>query len=261
MVGIFAVAMVLAGCGKDSTSSSGHLSNKVLTRVKDSGVLRVGFEGTYPPFNFLNDSKKYDGFDVDISNEIAKRLGVKTKFIATKWDGLIGGLKANKFDIIIAQMSITEERKKSVDFTDPYVTTGAVLVTRKDTNGISKLEDIKGKKVGVGSGTTFEKVARSVKGADVHTYKTVDEYIQDLLNGRLDVIINDRLLMGYNIKEKKLPIKIVSDVVNKDIIGMAVKKGNRDFVKELNKALADMKSDGTYDQIYEKWFGTKPLDE
>ncbi|TCP21158.1 amino acid ABC transporter substrate-binding protein (PAAT family) [Scopulibacillus darangshiensis] len=259
---LFAALLLLVGvtaCGSKNTESGDKSEKSGLSQVKDSGVLRVGFEGTYPPFNFLNDKKKYDGFDVDISNEIARRLGVKTKFVATKWDGLIGGLKANKFDIIIAQMTITDERKKSVDFTDPYVVTGSVLVTRKDTSGLTKLEDIKGKKVGVGAGTTFEKVARSVDGADVHTYKTVNDYIQDLMNGRLDVIINDKLLMSYNIQKKHLPIKISSDVVNKDTIGMAVKKGHPKFVKALNKALSDMKRDGTYNKIYKKWFGTEPL--
>lgn len=253
------VLSLVAGCGKGDTK--GNSKDKVFSRVKESKVLRVGFEGTYPPFNFINDDNKYDGFDVDISNEIASRLGVKTKFIATKWEGLIGGLKADKFDIIIGQMSITDERKKSVDFTDPYVVTGSVLITRKDQNDISTLEQIKGKNVGVGGGTTFEKVARSVDGANVHLYKTVNEYIQDLINGRLDVIINDQLLMSYNIQKENLPIKIASDIVNKDSIGMAVKKGNGDFVKKLNQALADMKDDGTYNKIYKKWFGTDPLSE
>jgi len=253
------IFILVAGCGKND--AKGNSNEKVLSRVKESKVLRVGFEGTYPPFNFLKDDQKYDGFDVDISNEIAKRLGVKAKFIATKWEGLIGGLKADKFDIIIGQMSITDERKKSVDFTDPYVVTGSVLITRKDQNDISKLEQIKGKNVGVGGGTTFEQVARSVKGANVHLYKTVNEYIQDLINGRLDVIINDQLLMSYNIQKENLPIKIASDILNKDSIGMAVKKGNEDFVKELNQALADMKDDGTYNKIYKKWFGTDPLSE
>lgn len=258
------VAAIVSGCGatkesNGSNSDQGKSEIGVLARVKKSGVLKVGFEGTYQPFNFQNDQNQYDGFDVDISNEIARRLGVKTKFIATQWEGLIGGLKSDKFDIIIAQMSITDERKKSVDFTDPYVKTGSVLITRKDTNNITKLTDIKGKNVGVGGGTSFEKVARSVKGAHVHTYKSVDQYIQDLINGRLDVIINDKLLMEYNIKKEKLPLKIASGVVNKDIIGMAIKKGNQKFVQKVNKALSDMKKDGTYNKIYKKWFGAKPL--
>jgi cystine transport system substrate-binding protein len=250
---------MLAGCGS-SEKTGGSKSESGLDRVKDSKVLRVGFEGTYPPFNFLNDDQKYDGFDVDISKEIAKRLGAETEFVATKWESLIGGLKSDKFDIIIAQMTVTEERKKSVDFTDPYVVTGSVLITREDTDGITKLEDIKGKNVGVGGGTTFEEVANSVNGANVKTYKAVNDYIADLMNKRLDVIINDQLLMSYNIKENNLPLKVSSDIVNKDEIGMAIQKDNEDFVKELNQILGDMKEDGTYSGIYKKWFGTEPLE-
>lgn len=242
----------MAGC-----SSGG---GEVWKRIEKTKVLNVAFEGTYPPFNFMNDSNEFQGFDVDISNEIAKRLGVEANFIATKWDGLIGGLKANKFDIIIGQMTVTEERKKSVDFTDPYVVTGSVLVTREETNDISKLEDIKGKKVGVGGGTTFEEVANSVDGAEVKLYKSVSDYLEDLKNERLDVIINDQLLISYNIKENNLPIKIASDIVNKDEIGMAINKGNEDFVKKVNTALSNMKADGTYNEIYKKWFGTDPIE-
>ena len=255
----FLVISIIAGCsgGKEVSGNS----KKVSDRVKSSKVLKIGFEGTYPPFNYLDDKQKYQGFDVDISNELAKRLGVKAEFVATKWDSLIGGLKSDKFDIIIGQMTVTEERKKSVDFTDPYVVTGSVLVTREDTDDIKKLEDIKGKKVGVGGGTTFEEVAKSVDGANVKLYKTVNDYVQDLTNKRLDVIINDQLLMSYNIKENNLPLKITSDVLNKDEIGMAIKKGNEDFLKEMNKSLAEMKDDGTYNEIYKKWFGTEPLDK
>lgn len=259
IIGLFVLVGLLTGCsGKEAGGSS---KKSVLDRLDDSKVLKVGFEGTYPPFNFLNDKKKYDGFDVDISNEIAKRLGVKTKFIATKWDSLIGGLKSDKFDIIIGQMTVTEERKKSVDFTEPYVVTGSVLVTRNDTNDIKLLNDIKGKDVGVGGGTTFEEVAKSVDGANVKLYKAMNDYVQDLMNKRLDVIINDQLLMSYNIKERKLPIQISSDILNKDEIGMAVKKGNEDFIKKVNTALAEMKQDGTYNEIYKKWFGTEPLEK
>lgn len=249
---------IIAGCS-GSKETGGNKKQTVLERVEQSKVLKVGFEGTYPPFNFLDDKQKYIGFDVDISNELAKRLGVKAEFIATKWDSLIGGVKADKFDIIIAQMTVTDERKKSVDFTDPYVVTGSVLVTREDTNDITKLEDIKGKNVGVGGGTTFEEVAKSVDGANVKLYKAVSDYIQDLQNKRLDVIINDQLLMGYNIKENKLPIKITSEILNKDEIGMAIKKDNEDFVKKINEILAAMKEDGTYDEIYKKWFGDNKL--
>ena len=257
---------LLAACGSEEATKTATVDAKeessggVLERMEESKELNVAFEGTYPPFNFIDDNDEFQGFDVDISNEIAERLGVKANFIATKWDGLIGGLKADKFDIIIGQMTVTEERKKSVDFTDPYVISGSVLITREETNDITKLEDIKGKNVGVGGGTTFEEVANSVDGAEVKLYKAVGDYIQDLTNKRLDVIINDQLLISYNIKEQSLPIKISSDILNKDEIGMAVNKGNEDFIEQVNVALSEMKEDGTYDEIYKKWFGTEPLE-
>lgn len=254
---VLLLLFVVSACGDQK--AKGSEEGNSLSKVEESGTLRVGFEGTFPPFNFLDDDNEFAGFDVDIANELAKRLGIETEFISTKWDSLIGGIKADKFDVIIGQMTVTEERKKSVDFTDPYVITGSVLVTREDTNDISVLEDIKGKKVGVGGGTTFEEVANSVEGANVNLYKAVMDYIQDLTNGRLDVIINDQLLMSYNIKEKKLPIKIASDILNKDEIGMAVKKDSDELVEKLNQELTNMKEDGTYKEIYTKWFDSEPL--
>ena len=259
---------IIAGCGSDVEKDNGKGDSKekessngvVLDRIESDKVLKVGFEGTFPPFNFLDDKDDFQGFDVDISNELAKRLDIEADFIATSWDGLIAGLKADKFDIIIGQMTVTDERKKSVDFTDPYVITGSVLVTREGTDDITKLEDIKGKKVGVGGGTTFEEVANGVEGADVKLYKTVGDYIQDLINERLDVIINDQLLMSYNIQENDLPIKVTSDILNKDEIAMAVNKGNEDFIEKVNGLLKEMKEDGTYNEIYKKWFGTDPLE-
>ncbi|MFD1037284.1 transporter substrate-binding domain-containing protein [Virgibacillus byunsanensis] len=257
MLAIFLLLLIVAvACGDSEETSGGQDS---LSKVEDSGVLRVGFEGTYRPFNFLDDDNEYTGFDVDFANELADRLGVETEFIATSWDSLIGGVKSDKFDIIIAQMSVTEERKESVDFTNPYVVTGSVLITKEDTEGISELEDISGKKVGTGTGTTFADVANSVDGADVTLYKSVNEYLQDLLNGRLDVIINDQLLMSHNIQEEGIPVKIVSEILNKDEIGMAVKKDSPDFVNKLNEELAAMLEDGTYEEIYRKWFDSEPL--
>ncbi|GIN22221.1 MAG TPA: amino acid ABC transporter substrate-binding protein [Bacillus bacterium] len=251
--------LFLVACGSKETDGGGEKTESG-DGLKKAGVLRVGFEGTYRPFNFMgDDNKEYEGFDVDISNELAKRMGVETEFVATSWDSLIGGLKSDKFDVIIAQMTVTDERKKSVEFTDPYVVTGSVLITRKDTDNITKLEDIKGKKVGTGTGTTFAEVAESVDGAKVTLYKTVNEYLQDLINGRLDVIINDQLLMSYNIKEEELPVKITSDILNEDEIAMAVKKGNTELVERLNKELASMIEDGTYEEIYRKWFDSDPV--
>lgn len=269
LVGI--LGLMVTGCssttdsGKTTPPANSATTDKkegpVLARINSEKVIKVAFEGTYPPFNYQDEKKEFVGFDVDISNEIAKRMGVKTEFIATPWEALIGGLQADKFDIVISQMSITDERKKSVDFTDPYVITGGVLITRQETIDITKLENLKGKKVGVGTGTTFEKVARSIEGSDVRTYKSAGEYFADLQNKRLDVIINDNMVAGYRIKQNNLPLKIASGLVNKDIIGMAIKKENQDFLNIVNKTLGEIKKDGTYEQLFMKWFGVKPTAE
>lgn len=240
---------LLAGCGG---------SKSVADRVKQSGVLKVGFEGTYPPFNYLNEQNQYDGFDVDIANEIARRLGVKTEFVATEWKGLIGGLDADKFDVIIAQMSITEERKQSIDFTDPYVITGAVLATKKGGKRYASLDDLKGATVATGAGTTFHDILKGVEGIELKTYDSFGDYVADVLNGRADVLMNDQLTVGYAIASGNLDLEITSPVLNEDVIGIGVKKGNEEFVKQLNQILSEMKADGTYREIFMKWFGTEP---
>lgn len=263
---VWILLLVVAGCGSSTTttaapagSTAAAQTGDVMARIKTSGVMKVGFEGTYQPFNFLNDKQQLDGFDVDISTEIAKRLDAKAEFVATQWDALIGGLQVDKWDIVIGQMSITDERKQQVDFTQPYVHTGAVLIIRTDEEGYKTLADLKGKKVGTGAGTTFaDLITQKAPDAILTTYKSLSDYLPDLLNGRLDVIVNDPMVVGYQIKTKNLPIKISSDLLNEDLIGMAIKKGNADFVKAVDAALSAMKADGTYKTIYMKWFTVEP---
>ena len=158
-------------------------------------------------------------------------------------------------------MTVTDERKKSVDFTDPYVVTGAVIVTHKDTNDIKTLADLKGKKVGAAAGTSFAEVAQQAKNANVKLYDGgFTTYVNDVVNKRLDALVNDSLVMGYNIKKSGLPIKVTSELLSRDENAMAVKKGNEDFVQKMNEAISDIKKDGTYEKIYMKWFGMKPIE-
>ncbi|MDF2681419.1 MAG: glutamine transporter substrate-bindnig protein [Brevibacillus sp.] len=247
--------------GPAGSSTDQAVAGDAMDGVKKSGVLRVGFEGTYPPYNMVNEKNEFAGFDVDISNEIARRLGVKTEFVATKFDSLIGGIKADKFDVIIAQMTITEERKKNADFTDPYVINGAIITVRENTDDIKTAEDLKGKTVGAGAGTTFLDFANTIEKADVKVYNTTDAINADLINKRIDAAIQDQLWLGYNLTTQKIPVKMVGDVLYKDVMGMAIKKDSPVFLQALNKALSDMKKDGTHAQIYKKWFGIEPPDE
>jgi ABC-type amino acid transport substrate-binding protein len=260
IISIMSVLILLAGCGTTNEKEK-ETSTEVFNRVKDSGTLKIGFEGTYPPYNYVDEKDNYVGFDVDISKEIAKRLGVEAEFVAAPWDSLIGGLKADKFDIIIAQMAITEERRKSVDFTDSYVITGSVIITTEDNKELTNPDKLKGKKIGVVGGTLFEEEANKIEGADIRIYKNNADIIQDLKNNRIDANINDPLYMGYNIKTSDLPLVSSEELLNKLSIGMAIKKDNADLTKEINNILKEMKEDGTYQTIFKEWFGIEPTME
>ncbi len=227
-------------------------------QIKKSGKMIIGIEGTYAPFDFLNKNNKLTGFDVDFARAVGKDLGVKVKFVTTEWSSLIGGLNANKFDAIAADMSITPEREKSVDFTTPYNAVGAVLICRKDNDVYHSLADLKGAHVGTGIGTTFATLAKSVPSANVSLYNSFPAYLQDLMNGRLDVIINSKLVAGYMLKTHDYPLKICSGVLNKKnpgMIAMAVKQGNKTLLKKLNGAIKNVVSSPKYKSLYNRWFG------
>lgn len=224
-------------------------------RVRATGVLRVGMEDVYPPFGFRDGDGALTGFDVDIAKEIARRLGVKVEFVPLEWTSLISALESDKVDVIIAQMSITAERKLRVDFTIPYSFVRTVMVTRPGDDRFLQLSDLAGAKVGVLEETTFETLARGVAGAVVSTYPRSDESIAALLTGVVDVIIEDQLVVSYFINQRELPLRIAPAILEEGRAGIAVKKGNQDFVDALNRILREMIGDGTYRRIYEKWFG------
>lgn len=229
-------------------------------QIKKSGILTVGIEGTYAPFDFMSAQNKPVGFDLDIVRTIAKKMGLKVHFVKTQWSSLIGGLNADKFDVIVADMTATKERAKSVDFTKPYNATGAVLICRKNDAKYHSLSDLKGAHVGAGAGTTYAKLVQSVPGANVTQYNSFPAYIEDLINGRLDVIVNAKSVAGYVIKKHHYPLKICSGILNsKDLglIAMAVKKNNTELLKKLNQQISAFVKTEKYKDFYNKWFGSR----
>ena len=129
-----------------------------LQKIKDAGTIKVGLEGTYPPFNFQDESGKLAGFEVDFATALAKELGVKVSFQPTKWDGILASLESGRIDVVINQVTISDERKKKYDFSAPYTVSGIQALTRKnDADSVKTAADLAGKKVGVGLGTNYEK--------------------------------------------------------------------------------------------------------
>jgi ABC-type amino acid transport substrate-binding protein len=251
---IAAVMGLLLGFGLVACGQGADKSKDALEAIKKEGVLKVGIEAAYPPFNYYDDKNKLVGFDVDITEEIAERMGVKVEYVATPWESIIGGLLADKYDIIISSMAITDERKQKVDFTAPYYHTGSQLFSPGDTD-ITDPTKIAGKKIGVAIGTTFEEKAKEL-GANVVTYKSDLLAFQDVQNGRLDGLLTDGPVGHHVISSRGYDIKPVGEPLIKAEAGIALRKNQGKFLEEVNKHIADMQADGTYAAISKKWFGT-----
>lgn len=225
-----------------------------LATIKEKGVIRIAMSGAYPPFNFVNDKNEVVGFDPAIGTEIAKRMGVKAEIVTTAWDGIIAGLLAKKYDAIVGSMSITEERKKAVDFVGPYYNTRRAVFTLPDSK-VKSVADLKDAKVGVTLGETHEQWARE-QGYNVNTYKGLPELLLELKNGRVDAIVADSIAVVLATKETGEKVVALPDLETEQVgAGIAIRKDNPDLAAAMQKALDSMMDDGTYVKIAEKWVG------
>ncbi|WP_186152708.1 cystine ABC transporter substrate-binding protein [Burkholderia gladioli] len=235
----------------------------LLDEAKQRGTLRIGLEGTFPPFNSKAPSGELVGYDVDIAKAVAAKLGLKPEFVTTEWSGIIAGLQAGKFDVIVNQVGVTDKRKEVLDFSPAYTYSAAQLIQRKDdTRNFKSLDDLKGKKLGVGLGTNYMDMAKSVPGIDVKTYPGAPEYLRDLAAGRLDAALNDRLMLAYLLKNSQLPLRTGATLEAGQPSAIPFKKGNPKFAKAIDDAMTQLEADGTFTKISDKWFGidvSKPL--
>jgi arginine/ornithine transport system substrate-binding protein len=225
--------------------------------------LRIGTEGAYPPFNLVDKNGQVQGFDIDIAKALCKEMGTDYEFKVQDWDGLIPGLLAKKFDVIIASMSITDERRQKVDFTNKYYQTPARFVAKKGAGITVSKEGLKGKKVGVQRATVHETFVRDMFGGAVtiKAYATQDEADMDLVSGRVDLVIADAtvLLGGFIHTDAGKGFEFVGPgYVDKkwfgDGVGIAVRKGDNELRQKLNKAIDAIRANGVYQKINAKYF-------
>ena len=227
---------------------------ELLDTVKQRGTLRIAVEGTYPPFNF-KEKGQLAGFEVELAKALAGKIGVKAEFSTGEWSAMLAGLQANKFDVVINQVGITDKRREAFDFSEPYTFSSPQLIVRKnEKREFRTLADLKGRKLGLGQGTNFGDLAKAVGGIDVRTYPGSPEYLQDLALGRIDAALNDSLLIPYIVKKTRLPLKAGAPVGEVERSGIPFAKGNPQFKAVIDKALADMKADGSFAKISMKWF-------
>ena len=228
----------------------------------NADALRVGVEGAYPPFSWKEADGTLKGFDIDFAHEVCKRLDRECVLVEQEWDGMIPALLARKFDTIIASMSITEERKKKVDFTVKYYNTPAKLVAKKNPGFEGTAAGLDGKRLGVQRATTHQCSAEKLyPGAELVLYATQDEVWQDLGSGRLDAQLSDSLQAyeGFLVLDVGQDFDFLGDALD-DVecqgvgAGFAIRKEDSALRDALSKAIQDIRADGTYKAINDKYF-------
>src|ERR687898_2546817 len=253
---VLAIALVLAGCGGgagggEEGSGGGGAGGEQITVASDIA---------YPPFEFTKNGRTV-GFDIDLMREIGKRAGFTPEFQNVTFDGIIPGLGNNLYDAGASAFTITEEREKKVDFSDPYFNADQSLLVRRDSP-IKSVDDIGDGIVGVQLGTTGELKAKELKQqgkitGEVRTFDTITEAFSALENGQIDAVINDFPVSAYFAKTGGGSLEVVQNIPTGEQYGISFPKDS-DLVEPVNKALEEIKKDGTYAEIYEKWLGEKP---
>ena len=232
-------------------------------QAKDWKKVRIGVEGAYPPFSYVTPEGELAGFDIDIAKALVKAMDAEVVLVAQDWDGIIPALLAKKYDAIIASMSITEERKKKVAFSNKYYNTPAKFVCKKGAMNEFTRANIKGKKVGVQRATIHDRYLTDNYGNDVEIkrYGTQDEAYLDLTAGRVDMLLADSVALddGFLKKPEGADYEFVGPEMTDPKwfgpgAGIAIRKEDKDLVEKFNMAIDKIRADGTYKAIQDKYF-------
>ncbi len=231
-----------------------------LEKIIQRGTLRVGLEAGYMPFEMTDKKGKIVGFDVDMVTEMAKAMGVKLELVNTAWDGIIPALLSDKFDIIASGMTVNQERNLKINFANPYIIVGqTALVNKKSADKIKSWKDLNNPDYTITSklGTTGEQaVKRLFPKANYKSYETETEAMLEVMNGKADVSVYDLPMCAIFYAERGMDTMVFLDEpFTYEPLGWAINKGDADFLNWLNNFLIQMKNDGRYDKIYNKWFG------
>lgn len=246
---------LLGACGKSNSE------DKSLKLIKDKGEFIVGLDDSFPPMGFRNENGEIDGFDIDLAKEVAKRIGVKVVFKPVEWDGVVLSLKNKDIDVIWNGLTITEKRKEQIAFSNVYLQNKQIIVVKNEAS-IAKVEDLKGKIVGVQLGSSSEEALNSNKEIvnnlkEIKKYSNNTEALLDLKAGRIEAVVIDEVVGRYYISKKAGEYKVLGFDLGKEDYGVGFRKEDKSFYNEVNKVLDEIKSDGTYDKISQKWFGEK----
>ncbi|WP_083249311.1 glutamine ABC transporter substrate-binding protein [Bacillus solimangrovi] len=259
-------AFFMAACGSTQSSNEAEApaaekSEEVAEGNESSeDVFSVATDTNFVPFESLNtETGEMEGFDIDLIKALADEAGIKVDIEAMEFDGVIAGMQTARFDIGIAGMTITEERAETIDFSDPYYDAGLTLAVKADNEDIKSEADLAGKKVATRSGTTSETyLTENHPDAELVPFPGIVEAYLELISGRVDAVMYDAPNVMYYVNtDAKGQLKTVGGLLQGEQYGIAFPQGS-ELVEPINEALKTLIENGTYDDIYEKWFGERP---
>ena len=261
IAGLSAAALLLAACGKkeEAPAPAPVASAPAPAPAK---VYVVGTDAAYAPFESQNEKGEIVGFDIEVVQAIAKKAGFEVKFVNTPWEGIFNALAQGDRDMVASAVTITEERKGTMDFSDPYFD-AQQLIAVKESSKVAKFADLKKLKVGVQTGTTGDEAVTKLLGktnTNIKRFESTPLALKELEAGGVDAVVADNgVVIHYVANNPGGKFKTVSD---KEFVpeqyGIAIKKGNTELLQKVNQGLAAIKADGTYDQIFTKYFGAPP---
>ncbi len=267
LVLLLGLILVVAGCGDKSAGQAVSEDNEKTSweLIQEEGIMTVGLDDTFRPMGFRNEQGELVGFDIDMGKELEKRLGITLEWIPTDWSGVTGALNAKKFDVVINGMSITDERKAVIDFSIPYVNASIGMAVLKDNTDINIKDDLKGKIVGTQAGSSGYEACKKlmeegiIEEDNLKQYNQYPEAFQDLVIGRIDVVVVDVTTAEDYVGKKPDIYKIVEEPLVEDMYAIGLRKADKDLKVELDRALMEMMEDGTLTQISKKWFDGKDM--
>jgi polar amino acid transport system substrate-binding protein len=252
----FAIALGLALAACDKKAPAPDTASTAAAAAK---IYAVGTDAAYAPFESQNEKGELVGFSIDLLNAVAKKAGIEVKFINTPWEGIFNTLAQGDRDLLISSITITQERKQSMDFSSPYFD-AVQFIAVKEGSKITKFSDLEKLKVGVQTGTTGDEVVSKLQGktsTNIRRFESTPLALKELDAGGVEAVVADNgVVVNYVQNNASVKLKTVTDAsFTPEQYGIAVKKGNAELLAKINKGLADMKADGTYAQMYSKYFG------
>ncbi len=255
-----AAAINLSACSKEepvTQSSASVQTSDLLDQIRSKGKIVIATEGTWSPWTYHDESGKLTGYDIEVGRLIAKKLGVEPQFVEGKWDGLLAGISAGRYDIMINGVDMTPEREKAYRFTEPYAYNRTVVMTAENNETIKTMADLKGKLTANTISSTYAEVAEKY-GAKVNGVDDLNQTFELLLSGRIDATLNAEVVFyDYKKVHPTAAVKIAAVADETTSVGIPLKKeGTEKLQTELNKILAELRTSGELSRLSVQFFGT-----